>query len=114
MGKAKPSGEDVRRGVIEKIPLFVTATNLKPYLQGKILEASAPMKVSQDNEVVALRPKVCRTCKEKKLALDFTIGYLDCRDCVNTKRRAKRCKDIAPAGWDRDPHIQGLRNVDFM
>lgn len=43
MGKGKPSGDDVRRGLAQKLPLFVTANNLTPYLEGKILEASEPI-----------------------------------------------------------------------
>lgn len=43
MGKGKPSGEDVRRGLKDNLPLFVTAANLKPYLQKDFLERGAPI-----------------------------------------------------------------------
>lgn len=41
MGKGKPSGGDVRRGLENNLPLFVTATNLTPYLQSDFLKRGA-------------------------------------------------------------------------
>lgn len=41
MGKGKPSGEDVRRGLEHNLPLFVTASNLTPYLQEDFLRRGA-------------------------------------------------------------------------
>lgn len=43
MGKGKPSGEDMKRGVMQNLPLFVTANNLTPYLDEEIRVASAPV-----------------------------------------------------------------------
>lgn len=66
IGKGKPSGEGVRRGLMHKIPIFVCANNLAPYLEEDFLRRAQEIyyKTSEGRKVIGydatVLPEACK------------------------------------------------------
>ncbi len=66
MGKGKPSGEDARRALDTKIPVFVCAKNLSPYLEEDFLRRATEVyyKTSDGRKVIGydatVLPEACK------------------------------------------------------
>lgn len=72
IGRARPSGEDVRRALDENLPIFATANNLTPYLTAEIRSASSQIayKLPNGKKVLGFKsialPEICRIYLEAR------------------------------------------------